>query len=57
VEVSGHLHSPAALPPEKCPETRWIGGWVAPRAGLDVVVKGNDKCPALSGIEPQLSFP
>jgi len=23
---------------EKAPGTHWIGGWVGPRAGLDVVV-------------------
>jgi hypothetical protein len=34
VEVSGHLHAPAALPPG----THRIGGWVGPRAGLDTVV-------------------
>jgi hypothetical protein len=36
MEVSGHLHATAALPPgEKAPCTYWIGGWVGPRAGLD----------------------
>jgi len=32
MDLSGHLHVPAALPPG----TRWIGGWVGPRSGLDV---------------------
>jgi hypothetical protein len=37
--VSGHLHAPAALPPEKEPFcTHWIGGWVGPRAVLDAGV-------------------
>jgi hypothetical protein len=40
MEVSGQLHAPAALPPrEGAPGTRWIGGWVGPRAVLDAVVK------------------
>jgi hypothetical protein len=40
LEVSGQLHSPAALPPrERAPDTQWIGGWVGPRAVLDTVVK------------------
>jgi hypothetical protein len=37
MEVNGQLHDLAALPPGK--ERHWIGGWVGPRAGLDVVVK------------------
>jgi hypothetical protein len=39
MEVSGQLHAPAALPPERDPGTHWIGGWVGPRAVLDAVVK------------------
>jgi hypothetical protein len=39
MEVSGQLHAPAALPPGENPSTRWIGGWVGPRAVLDTVVK------------------
>jgi hypothetical protein len=40
MEVSGQLHSPAALPPrERAPRTNWIGGWVGLRAVLDAVVK------------------
>jgi hypothetical protein len=34
MEVSGHLYAQ-----EKTPGTHWIGGWVGPRALLDVVVK------------------
>jgi hypothetical protein len=40
MEVSGQLHTTAALPPEK--ESlfpRWIGGWVDTKALLDAVVK------------------
>jgi hypothetical protein len=39
MEVSGQLHTPAALPPGRAPSTNWIGGWVGPRAVLDAVVK------------------
>jgi hypothetical protein len=40
MEVSGQLHALAALPPrERAPCTCWIGGWMGPRAVLDVVVK------------------
>jgi hypothetical protein len=38
MEASGQLHAPAALPPEEnLHSTYSIGGWVSPRAGLDVV--------------------
>jgi len=30
--VGGQLHAPV-------PVTRWVGGWVAPRAGLDEAAK------------------
>jgi hypothetical protein len=40
MEVSSQLHAPATLPlKERDPGTHWIGGWVGPRAVLDVVVK------------------
>jgi hypothetical protein len=40
MEVSGQLHSPAALPRERAPGTHWIGGWVVGhRAGLHMVLK------------------
>jgi hypothetical protein len=41
MEVSGQFHALATLPlpREIGPGTPWIGGWVGPRAGLDVVVK------------------
>jgi hypothetical protein len=34
MEASGQLYSPTALPSEKNRGTKWIGGWVSPRAGL-----------------------
>jgi hypothetical protein len=37
MEVSGQLHAPAAIPSVKAPGTRWIGGWVGSRAGLDAM--------------------
>jgi hypothetical protein len=30
-------------PRERAPGTRWIGGWVGPRAVLDAVVKRNNR--------------
>ena len=35
VRVGGQRHAPAALPPGKRPGTKFIEGWVGPRAGLD----------------------
>jgi len=46
MEVSGQLHTQAALLPEKeLPSTHWVGGWVGPRAGHDAV--GKRKIPSL----------
>jgi len=40
MEVSGQLHTPAALSPrERAPGTHWIGSWVCHRAILDAVVR------------------
>jgi hypothetical protein len=53
MDVSGQLHTPAALPPGKEPDTHRIGGWVGPRAILDAVVKR--KIPSPTGnqtVEP-----
>jgi hypothetical protein len=47
MDVSGRFHAPAALPP---------GGWVGPRAGLDVVVKGEIPCPSWNS-NPRSSSP
>jgi hypothetical protein len=33
--VSGHLHVPAALTPEKSYSTNYMGGWSGPIVGLD----------------------
>jgi hypothetical protein len=45
MEVSGHLHAPAAFPPGKEHMVLiWIGGWVDPRAVLEEVV--NRKIPS-----------
>jgi hypothetical protein len=41
MEVSGHLHAPAALP-----GTHWIGSLVGPRAALDAVAKRKIHSPA-----------
>jgi hypothetical protein len=37
--VGGQLHTPAALPPGIRPGIHCIGGWVDPRAGLDMCGK------------------
>jgi hypothetical protein len=41
MDMSGRLHAPAALPLEKQP----LGGWMGPRAGLDMVVKRKGPSP------------
>jgi hypothetical protein len=38
-EMSGQLHALATLSPGKEPPIHWTGGWVGPRAGLDMVTK------------------
>jgi hypothetical protein len=57
MDVSGHLHAPAALSGERVPGTHWIGGWLGPIAGLDAVAnrkilspcrESNSGCPARS---------
>jgi hypothetical protein len=47
MEVSGQLHSPASLPPEK--EILVLTGWVGPIAGVEAVEKG--KVLPLPGID------
>jgi len=38
VEVIGQLDAMAGLTPWKDPDIHWIGGWVNPRAGVDVLL-------------------
>jgi hypothetical protein len=45
MEVSAQLHAPAALHPRKQPPVPTVGGWVGPRAGLDVMKKRIFSCP------------
>jgi len=55
MEVSGQPHALAALfLGKEFPSTHWIGGWVGPRAGLDVVAK--KKSLPMLGIEPGCSI-
>jgi len=37
------IHQPL-YPGGKSSSTHWIGGWVGPRANLDMVVKRKDPC-------------
>jgi hypothetical protein len=41
-------------PWEGAPSTKWIGGWVGPRATVDAVEHKKNLFP-MPGIEPQLS--
>jgi len=50
MEVSGRLQAGRFIPGERAPGTRWIGGWMDSRAGLDGVTP-------LPGIEPRSSSP
>jgi hypothetical protein len=43
MEVSGQLHAPVTLLIGK--EYHWVGGWVGPGTGLDMVVKGKIPSP------------
>jgi hypothetical protein len=52
MEVSGQLRAPSALSRGKNFGTRWIGGWVGPRASVDVSEKRKNLFP-LPGIEPR----
>jgi len=51
MEMSVQLHAPVALRLGKDYGTRWIGGWVGCRAGLDAVAK--KKYLILPAIEPR----
>jgi hypothetical protein len=46
MEVNSQLHVPAALLRGKNIRTHWIGGWVGPRASLDVVEQKKKLIPA-----------
>jgi hypothetical protein len=55
MDVSGELHTPAALPFDKiASSTHWIRGSVGPKFGLNAVEK---KKLALPGIKPGPSSP
>jgi hypothetical protein len=40
--VSGQLHAPATLPPGKDHGSKWMAGWVDPRAGQEAVADISD---------------
>jgi hypothetical protein len=46
MEVSGQRHPLCHFTPRNgAPVTRWIGGWMGPRAGLNAITKINIFCP------------
>jgi hypothetical protein len=45
----GQRHAPAALPSGKRPGTHRTGGWVGPRAGLDVWGKSRSHRDSIPG--------
>jgi len=49
-------HPSYYTPRERDPGTHWIGGWVGPRAGPEVVAKRIPSLPSL-GTEPWSSSP
>jgi len=53
MEVDVQRHAPSALPPGKRRVTHCIGGWVRPRAGLDIYGKFRH----LPGFEPRTAQP
>jgi len=43
MEVSGQLLALAPLPPgARAPGTHWIGGWIGPRAGLNMMMRSKN---------------
>jgi hypothetical protein len=46
MEGSDQLHAPAILPRKIIPGSHCLGGWVGPRAGLDVMEKKNKLLPS-----------
>jgi hypothetical protein len=45
MELSGKPHAPADLPGNTAPGTHWIGGWMGPGVGLDVMENRKISCP------------
>ena len=55
--VSGQCHAHDALPPGKIPGTHRKGGWVGPRAGLDIRRKSvlyTIRCGEGEGAKPEV---
>jgi hypothetical protein len=53
--VTGQRHSPAALYPRERPGTHCTGGWVGPRAGLDICGKSRPNRDSIPG--PSSPYP
>jgi hypothetical protein len=45
MEGSVQFQAPVTLPIEKEPGTHWIGNWIGPISGLDVLKKRKISCP------------
>ena len=45
MELSGRLHASAALLPGRNLGTRWMGGWVGHRGGVNVFKEDKVSCP------------
>jgi len=54
MKLSSRLHAPAALLPGRNLGTRWVGGWVGHRDGVDVFKEEKVSCPCRDSI-PGLS--
>jgi hypothetical protein len=55
MELSGQFHALATLPLENAPSIHYIGGWVTPRAILDMAMKKTIM--SLLEIETRYSIP
>jgi hypothetical protein len=61
MEVSGQLHTPAALSPEEiAPSSHSIGGWVGSRAGLDPLEENlapvGNRTPAVQAVAHRYTY-
>jgi hypothetical protein len=50
MQVSSQFHASAALPQWQNPGTHWVGDWLGPRVGMDILER--KKFLFLTGIKP-----